>query len=106
MLDWEVAYIGDHEADLAWLLFVDWACSEYEGVPPLDGTPRRDETIERYERLTGRHVRNLRYNEMLAALALACPLLRLEAKFRNDGLVTDDFDLVGFCVERIRQLLD
>jgi aminoglycoside phosphotransferase (APT) family kinase protein len=106
VLDWEVAYIGDHEADLAWLLFVDWACSEYEGVPPLDGTPRRDETIERYERLTGRHVRNLRYNEMLAALALACPLLRLEAKFRNDGLVTDDFDLVGFCVERIRQLLD
>ena len=31
VLDWELAYIGDHEADLAWLLFVDWACSEYRG---------------------------------------------------------------------------
>ena len=39
VLDWELAYIGDHEADLAWLLFVDWACSEYQNVPRLDGTP-------------------------------------------------------------------
>ena len=106
VLDWEIAYIGDHEADLAWLLFIDWACSEYEGVPRLDGTPSRGETIERYEQLTGLEVRNLRYNEMLAAFALACPVLRLEAKFRNDGLITGDFDMVGFCVERIRQLLD
>ena len=105
VLDWEIAYIGDHEADLAWLLFVDWACTEYEGTPRLDGTPGREQTIERYERLTGLPVRNLVYNEVLAAVALACPVLRLEAKFRNDGLVTGDFDLVGFCVERIRQLL-
>ena len=106
VLDWEIAYIGDHEADLAWLLFIDWACSEYEGVPRLDGTPGREETIERYEQLTGLEVRNLRYNEVLAAFALACPVLRLETKLRNDGLLTGDFDLVGFCVERIRQLLD
>ena len=26
VVDWEIAYIGDHEADLAWLLFIDWAC--------------------------------------------------------------------------------
>ena len=32
-------------------------------------------------------------------------MLRLETKLRADGLLTDDFDLVGFCVERIRQLL-
>jgi aminoglycoside phosphotransferase (APT) family kinase protein len=106
VVDWEIAYIGDHEADLAWLLFTDWAMSEYQGVPRLDGTPGRDETIARYQRLTGLPVRNLRYNEVLAALALACPVSRLEAKFRSDGLLTDDLDLVGFCVERIRQLLD
>ena len=105
VLDWEIAYIGDHEADLAWLLFLDWACSEYEGVPRLEGTPGREETIERYGRLTGLEMRNLRYNEVLAAVALACPVLRLETKLRAEGLLTDDFDLVGFCVERIRQLL-
>jgi aminoglycoside phosphotransferase (APT) family kinase protein len=106
VVDWEIAYIGDHEADLAWLLFTDWAMSEYQGLPRLDGTPGREETIERYERLTGLPVRNLRYNEVLAALALAGPVSRLEAKFRSDGVLTDGLDLVGFCVERIRQLLD
>ena len=40
-----------------------------------------------------------------AAVALACPVLRLETKLRNNGLLPDDFDLVGFCVERIPQLL-
>ena len=106
VVDWEIAYIGDHEADLAWLLFTDWGLSEYQGLPRLDGTPGREETIERYQQLTGWPVRNLRFNEILAAVALACPVTRLETKFREDGLLTDDVDLVGFCVERVRQLLD
>jgi aminoglycoside phosphotransferase (APT) family kinase protein len=106
VLDWEIAYIGDHEADLAWLLFVDWACTEYEGVPRLAGTPSREETIDRYEQLSGRTVRNLRYNEVLAAVELGIPVSRLETRLRNQGLLTGDFDLAGFCVERIRQLLD
>ncbi len=105
VLDWEIAYIGDRAADLAWLLFVDWACSEYLGVPRLPGTPGRAETIAYYERLTGRAVHHLRYHEVLAALALACPVMRLQTKFRTDGLVDDDFDMGGFCVERIRRLL-
>jgi aminoglycoside phosphotransferase (APT) family kinase protein len=106
VLDWEIAYIGDHEADLAWLLFVDWACSEYDGVRRLDGTPSREETVDRYEQLSGRAVRNLRYNEVLAAVEIGLPVSRLETRLRNEGLLTGDFDLTGFCVERIRQLLD
>jgi aminoglycoside phosphotransferase (APT) family kinase protein len=105
VLDWEFAYIGDHEADLAWLLFVDWACSEYEGVPRLDGTPSREETVQRYEQMSRHKVRNLRYNEVLVAVQLAIPITRLETRLRNEGLLTGDFDLAGFCVERIRQLL-
>ncbi len=106
VVDWEIAYIGDHEADLAWLLVTDWALSEYQGIPRLEGTPGREETVERYQQLTGLPVVNLRYNEMLAALALACPVSRLEARFRAEGVLSDGVDLVGFCVERIRQLLD
>jgi aminoglycoside phosphotransferase (APT) family kinase protein len=106
VLDWETAYIGDHEADLAWLLFVDWACSEYQGVPRLAGTPMREETVARYERMSGRAVQNLRYNEVLAAARLGIPISRLEARLRSQGLLTGEFDLAGFCVERIHQLLD
>jgi aminoglycoside phosphotransferase (APT) family kinase protein len=106
VLDWELAYIGDHEADLAWLLFVDWACAEYQGVPRLDGTPSREETVDRYEQLSGRSVQNLRYNEVLAAVELGIPVSRLETRLRNQGLLVGEMDLAGFCVERIRQLLD
>jgi aminoglycoside phosphotransferase (APT) family kinase protein len=105
VLDWELAYIGDHEADLAWLLFSDWACSEYQGHPRLDGTPSREETIARYEQLSGKPVANLRYNEVLAAVEMALPVSRLAARFRDEGLFTEDFDLIGFCVDRIGQLL-
>jgi aminoglycoside phosphotransferase (APT) family kinase protein len=105
VLDWELAYIGDHEADLAWLLLVDWACSEYQGVPRLDGTPSREEAVDRYERWSGRAVRNLRYNEVLAAVQLGIPVSRLEARLRNEGLITGEFDLAGFCAQRIRELL-
>jgi aminoglycoside phosphotransferase (APT) family kinase protein len=105
VLDWELAYIGDHEADLAWLLLTDWACSDYQGVPRLEGSPGREETVARYERLSGRPVRNLRYNEVLAAVQLGIPVSRLETRLRNEGLITGEFDLAGFCVERIRELL-
>jgi hypothetical protein len=51
-------------------------------------------------------VRNLRYNEVLAAVELGIPVSRLETRLRNEGVLSGDFDLAGFCVERIRQLLD
>jgi aminoglycoside phosphotransferase (APT) family kinase protein len=105
VVDWEVAYIGDHEADLAWFLFIDWSFSSQQHVAQLPGTPSRDETIARYEQMSGLRVRNLRYNEVLAAVALACPVLRLQSRLFNGGLISEDFDLAGFCVERIGQLL-
>jgi hypothetical protein len=56
--------------------------------------------------MSRRTVRNLRYNEVLVAVQLAIPVTRLETRLRNEGLLTGDFDLAGFCVERVRQLLD
>lgn len=102
VLDWEMAYLGDHEADLAWLLFLDWACSDFEGHDALAGTPSRAETVARYEELTGWQVKNLRYNEILAAVLLAVPLLRLSTHLQ----LGDHVDLSAFCARRIEQLLD
>jgi len=62
--------------------------------------------VQRYEQLSGLPVRNLRYNEVLAVVELAVPIIRLQTKLRNDGLLSEDADLSGFCVERIGQLLD
>jgi aminoglycoside phosphotransferase (APT) family kinase protein len=104
VLDWEIAYIGDHEADLAWMLFVDWACSEYEGVPRLDGTPTREETVDRYEQLSGRTVRTALQRS--ARGRTRHPDLATGDQAAQRGTADRRFDLAGFCVERIRQLLD
>lgn len=101
VLDWEIAYLGDHEADLAWMLFLDWASSEFEGHAPLAGTPSRAETIAYYERRTGMPVRNLRYNEILAAVLLSVPLLRMA----NRVQLPPEMNITGFCTTRIEQLL-
>ncbi|MFI6573346.1 phosphotransferase family protein [Nocardia fluminea] len=101
VLDWEIAYIGDHEADLAWMLFLDWACSEFQGTERLPGTPTREESIARYEQRSGMKVRNLRYNEVLAAVLLSIPLLRMAHRLN----LPPEIDVTAFCAQRIEQLL-
>ncbi|MBL1073547.1 phosphotransferase family protein [Nocardia sp. 2] len=101
VLDWEMAYLGDHEADLAWMLFLDWACSDFQGNPRLPGTPTREETIHYYELRTGTPVRNLRYNEILAVVLLSVPLLRMTNRIQ----LPPDMDITAFCRARLEQLL-
>ncbi|MFB8008153.1 phosphotransferase family protein [Nocardia sp. NPDC056000] len=101
VLDWEIAHLGDHEVDLAWLLFLDWASSTFEGHEPLPGTPSRDETIAYYEQRSGMRVRNLVFNEILAAVLLSVPLLRMA----NRVQLPPEMDITGFCTTRIEQLL-
>ncbi|MFI6870751.1 phosphotransferase family protein [Nocardia sp. NPDC050406] len=102
VLDWEIAYLGDHESDLAWLLFLDWASSVFEGHEPLPGTPSRAETIAYYEAKTGTTVRNLRFNEILAAVLLSVPLLRMASRVQ----LPPEMNITGFCTTRIEELLD
>ncbi|WP_194818242.1 phosphotransferase family protein [Nocardia sp. XZ_19_385] len=99
VLDWETARLGDPESDLAWLLFTDWLCSEFQGRAKLPGTPSRDEAIAYYERSTGRPVRNLLFNEILSAILLSVPLLRMSSHLGMG-------DLSAVCVARLDQLLD
>ena len=48
-LDWEIAYLGDPAADVAWLFMTDWVSSPFPDNASAPGTPSRDETIDRYE---------------------------------------------------------
>lgn len=80
-LDWEMACIGDPEADLAWFLHVDWASSTgkpFAATPRLAGLPSMAETLSRYESLTGRKVRHFDYYDAFAAWRLAIVYTRVE----------------------------
>ncbi|MFD6353181.1 phosphotransferase family protein [Nocardia tengchongensis] len=101
VLDWEIAHLGAPESDLAWLLFLDWASSTYEGHPALPGTPSRAETIAYYEQRTGTPVRNLEYQEIFSAALLSVPLLRMTHRVQ----LPPDMNITGFCTARIEELL-
>lgn len=108
VLDWEIAYLGDPESDLGWFLFLDWAGSEAGGIPRLEGTPGTEETVQRYEELTGWKMRNLFYNDVLAAFRLGVSMLKIYKNMKKSGisLGSEDIELNNFCTQRLASQLD
>ena len=108
VLDWEMAFVGDPEADLGWWLFMHWATGEGYGLPPLEGFPERDATIRRYEALTGRPVEHPLYNEVLAALRFGAIMARIGGRMADLGIPPPwpDYETNTQCHQRLAVLLD
>ena len=108
VLDWEMAYLGDPESDLGFFLFLDWQHSEGYGIPRLEGSPERKETVQRYEELTGWKVENLFYNEVLAALRAGVVILKVFKNFKKLGVALpgEDVELNNPCTQRLASLLN
>jgi aminoglycoside phosphotransferase (APT) family kinase protein/putative sterol carrier protein len=108
VLDWEMAFLGDPEADLGWWLFMDWASSEGYGFPRLAGFPGVDETIQRYEAWSGHAVRHARWQEVFAAFRFGAIMARVAARLRAIGaaLPVPDFETNNVCTQRLATLLD
>lgn len=100
VLDWEMATHGNGEQDLAWAIFVDRHHSEGLGVPKLPGFPSYEETISRYEELSGRAARLQEFYGVFAGYRFAVIMSRIaqqmvhygvlpaDSKFETDNMVT------------------
>ncbi|OMC37341.1 acyl-CoA dehydrogenase [Mycobacterium sp. GA-1841] len=99
-LDWEIAYLGDPAADLAWLLMTDWISSPLPDNAPAPGTPSRAETIDRYEHAVGHRIGNIAFGDVTAPLLLAVAMVRLNRRFDIPGV-----DLADVCARRIDAVL-
>ena len=108
VLDWEMAFLGDPEADLAWWLFMDWFASGGYGVARLEGMPEREETVARYEELARRPVRNLFYNEVFAGMRFGVIMVRVAAMMRHRGLPlpVPDFASNNPATRKLAEMLD
>jgi aminoglycoside phosphotransferase (APT) family kinase protein/putative sterol carrier protein len=108
VLDWEMAYLGDPQSDLGWFFFLDWQHSEGYGIPRLEGSPEREETVQRYQELTGWKVKNLFYNDVLAALRFGVILLKVYKNFKKLGVALpgEDVELNNPCTQRLASLLN
>jgi putative sterol carrier protein len=86
ILDWEMSFLGDPEADLAWFLLCDWQHSDGYGFPRTEGSPTREETIKRYEKITGYKTKHLFYQEVLASLYFAIIMAKIFKNFKKMGI--------------------
>ncbi|MBT2415285.1 phosphotransferase family protein [Streptomyces sp. ISL-12] len=92
LLDWEMAALGPAEADLAWYLHMDRHLSEGIGAPRLAGLPGRAETVARWEKRTGRTVRNLPYHEVFAAYRFCVVTARVARLLDESGILPPGTD--------------
>jgi len=107
VFDWEMASICDPVSDLAWLFFLDWQLSEGYGIPRLEGFPNREETIERYEKLTGWKVENLLYFEVLAAFKFGVIFAKIGQYMKaSSAPMETDFEIDNACTHRLAELLE
>ncbi len=77
LLDWEMACLSDPIQDLAWYIHFDDLFTDGLGVARLEGIPSRDETIARYEDMTGNDAHNFDYFEVFAGFRFVVILQRL-----------------------------
>jgi len=107
VLDWEMAFLGEPVADLAWWLFLDWHHSEAYGIPRLSGLPSREQTIARWEERTELRCENFEWWEVFAAMRFAVIMVRVAAIMREVGtpLPTPDFETNNAPTQRLAALL-
>jgi aminoglycoside phosphotransferase (APT) family kinase protein len=108
VLDWEMAFLGDPEADLGWWIFMDWATSEGYGFPRLAGFPGPEETIDRYAALTSARVEHPLWQEVFAALRFGVIMARIAGRLKAIGAPTptEDFETDNVATQRLAVLLD
>ena len=106
-MDWEMAYISDPESDLSFYYFLDWQHTQGAGFARLEGIPDRDETNRYWEEITGYQVKNLLYNDVLAAFRFGLILVSIFKGFKKQGIpLPDDIELNNASTQRLAMLLD
>jgi aminoglycoside phosphotransferase (APT) family kinase protein/putative sterol carrier protein len=105
-LDWEMAFLGDPEADLAWFIFIDRYLHEEYSLPRLEGTPGEEETIRHYEEFTGWKVKNYFFNEVFSVMRFGMILVSVLKKMRGQGVpIEEEMLRNNFCTRRLAELL-
>lgn len=106
LMDWEMAFIGDPEADLASWYISDLRANLGSGLPPLEGTPDKEEMIAHYEKYVGSSVNNFLFNEVLATFWRGLVQLRIMKNLRGQGIpISDEMMLNNFPTQHLSRLL-
>jgi aminoglycoside phosphotransferase (APT) family kinase protein len=91
VLDWEMVALGDPRIDLGWWIFCDEVLTRSAGQERLPGFPSREETVARWEELTGRRADDLHWFLVFAGLRFTVVMLRLGTLLHDMGLLPEPF---------------
>ncbi|MDH3756024.1 MAG: phosphotransferase family protein [Acidimicrobiia bacterium] len=101
VLDWEMAALGEPEADVAWQLhihrFFTWVAGVL-GIPPLDGLFERADAVADYETASGLRLRDVDYYEVLAGLRFGIISIRVKMREIAVGNDTQPDTADGLCM--------
>jgi aminoglycoside phosphotransferase (APT) family kinase protein len=110
VLDWEMVTLGSPEEDLAWAIFLDRHHSEGLGVPRLEGFPSFEETVERYQALSGHAVRDLQFWQVFAGFRFGVIMIRLAQQMAHYGVMPAEqarqFELDNMVTRLLAKLLE
>ncbi|MFB1298495.1 phosphotransferase family protein [Mycobacterium sp. pW049] len=105
-LDWELAYVGPPEGDLAYFLLVDEVVAELNDVPRLPGLPDSESTIAHYEQKLGRPVSDLAFHTVLQALRMATMLALTVALSPSQLTFPPNYLTDNVAMRRLSALMD
>ena len=80
VLDWEMVALGDPCQDLAWGIAIDDCNSDGINIAKLQGIPTRDETVKKWEELSGFHAENFNYYYIFSIFKFAVIMIRVVKK--------------------------
>jgi aminoglycoside phosphotransferase (APT) family kinase protein len=110
VIDWEMVTHGSPEQDLAWAIFLDRHHSEGIETPRLEGFPSYEESIARYEELSGHAVQHLHYYQVYAGFRFAVIMTRLAQQMVHyevmDEATGRNFELNNTVTRLLAKLLE
>jgi aminoglycoside phosphotransferase (APT) family kinase protein len=93
VLDWEMVTLGNPVQDLAWWIFLDRHWTEGIGIERLTGFPSYDDTIRRWESVTGLRADAADYYGVFAGFRFAVIMMRIAQMMVEFEVLPPDTDL-------------
>jgi len=108
VIDWEMVFVGDPVADLAWFITMDRVFTQGIGLERLAGFPDKAASIARWEKNMGRSADNYGYYEIFAAWRFAAVMARVFLQMKHYELVPEEapVDVENLSTPVLQELLD
>ncbi len=108
VIDWEMVFVGNPVADLAWFITMDRVFSEGLGLDRLAGFPDKAASIARWEKNLARSATDYAYYEVFAAWRFAVIMARVFMQMKHYELVPEEatVDVDNLSTPTLQRLLD